>query len=315
MTKPNRNNFCGGAFADWLEVNLIAKCNAACPWCIERDGYHPKNVAPVDTLIKRMLDTGKKNIILLGGEPTLHQSIGNIISALYQKDRCVYVTTNGILLTPDFVEKNLLLLTGINISIHDYDLLSHNEMCKSRLSEPVLVAAISTFNDTTMIRLNCNLIRGHIDSRRKIDAYIEFAKRIGANGVRFAELKDDVDNWVDMTDILGSEYGVNNDPFGLGCVTDVKINGMPVNLRQMCGLQTPLRKQPTNPEQVTKQVLYYDGQIYDGWRKKMTTEEILKRVKSGEITIPEALETLGKSGSEPVEGESESSSSGGGCCY
>lgn len=42
---------------------------------------------------------------------------------------------------------------------------------------------------------------------------------------------------------------------------------MPINFRQMCGLQTIKREKPNNPKNpFIKQVLYYDGNIYNGWQ-------------------------------------------------
>ena len=36
---PNKLNFCGGNFQDWLEVMLTPACNGKCSWCIEKNGY------------------------------------------------------------------------------------------------------------------------------------------------------------------------------------------------------------------------------------------------------------------------------------
>ena len=88
----------------------------------------------------------------------------------------------------------------------------------------------------------------------------------------------------------------------MGCNSDVKINGMPVNFRQMCGLQTIKRKKPINPEQVRKQVLYYDGKIYNGWQTEIKETvvkdkeiiKLLQDVKNGKIDIAEASLIIGK---------------------
>jgi len=289
--KPNENNFCGGNFQDWLEVMLYDKCNGKCSWCVEKDGYRPNHFLPIDKLIEKIIETKKQNVILLGGEPTLHPGIGRIIKTLTRSDINVYVTTNGSLLSPKFVTENLTSLKGINISIHDFILKENYKITGIDLDLCKLQSSISLLHLTdTTVRLNCNLIRNHIDSYRNIIAYTNFAKDIKADGVRFAELKNDKENWVNMMDIFDGEFGVNNEPFGLGCVRDVTINDIPVNLRQMCGLQTHMRKTPCNPEQINKQVMYYDGNIYDGWQKKETVsskevKKIVSRLKN-EKPIP-----------------------------
>lgn len=314
--KPHPNNFCGGNFSGWLEVMLWDKCNGKCEWCVEKDGYHPDKHIPCEELAYKIIHTQKNSIILLGGEPTLYPQLKQLICLLATADKSVFVTTNGSRLTTAFVKDLLLPLSGINISIHNFDLQKSCDITGILHNKENLRDALSLF-ENTRIRLNCNLIRGHIDSLSMVHKYIAFAKDIGANGIRFAELKGDSQKWVDMHEIFGNEYGVNNDPFGLGCIRDVVINEMPVNLRQMCGLQTEMRKKPVQPEQIGKQVMYYDGQIYYGWQKRgleMTKEErkkILEAVKSGEMTIEEAEKKLKKD--RKVKKIYESS--GGSCGY
>ena len=138
-------------------------------------------------------------------------------------------------------------------------------------------------------------IVGSVDSEKRIRDYIQFAKDLGADEVRFAELKRDNDRFVDLAKTLGYKYGLNDDPFTLGCHKSAIIDGMPVNFRQMCGLQTPLRPRPVNPRQEKKQVLYYDGKIYDGWQTKENhrmdkkeIESLMERVSTGQISPEEA---------------------------
>lgn len=66
----------------------------------------------------------------------------------------------------------------------------------------------------------------------------------------------------------------------------------------MCGLQTIHRPLPINPKQYAKQVLYYDGKIYDGWQSPMfpmseaAIDEILQGVAEGKISTEEAKRLL-----------------------
>ena len=274
---------------------LTSKCNGKCPWCIEKHGYHPKYKASVETILSRILETGKDNIIMLGGEPTLYPKLRFLIDALSNTGKNVYITTNGSMLSVKFIENVLRGIRGVNISIHDYDLWKNAVITGIRLREDFLKPAIRKLSlSSAIVRFNCNIIKGYIDNEQEILKYLAFAKDMGANSIRFAELKNDDDNFVDLFKIFGDRYGVNNMPFGLGCNTDVVINGMPVNFRQMCGLQTPYRVTPNNPEQVHKQVLYYDGNIYDGWQTQESImnkeiKQLFKDVQDGKITAEEAI--------------------------
>ena len=71
---------------------------------------------------------------------------------------------------------------------------------------------------------------------------------------------------MDLSKVLKGKYGLNENPFKFGCNQDAVIDDMPVNFKQMCGLQTPQRVLPENPVLHKKEVLYYDGKIYEGWQ-------------------------------------------------
>jgi len=313
---PNKKNACGGAFTDWLEVNLIDRCNAACSWCVEQYGYHPTTHIGCEELSTIIVSSEYKNIILLGGEPTLYKDIGNLIVALNEAGKNVYITTNGRKLTPDFVNENLNGLTGVNISLHHYDMNKNQNITRLVIKIKDIIESIKMLHRFgTTVRLNCNCIKKYIDSRKEIMNYIKFAQSIGADKIRFAELKNDFEGFVNLGKILNYEYGLNDNPFICGCNNDVVIDGMPVNFRQMCGLQTPLRITPIDPQQIKHKVLYYDGKFYDGWQlnkkeSKMDSKKlkkILELVAKGELTPEEALNII-----EPELDEHES---GGGCVY
>ena len=298
---PNPKNSCAGNFSDWLEVHLIDKCNAHCAWCVEKDGYHPKRSVSWRRIANQIIGHDATNVILLGGEPTLYKDLKPLIRALNDVNKKVWITTNGSMLTPEFIENNL---EGINISIHHYDL---------KLNEKITGVSLENLSIGKLknVRFNCNCISGAIDSVTKILNYIEFAKQSGADKVRFAELKNDTHKFVDLSKLF--EY-LNDDPFIEGCSHDVKINGFDVNFRQMCGLQTPLRPKPVNPQQIIKKVLYYDGLFYDGWQKETKMEDkelikILEDVASGKKSVAEAALLIDRK-NQPTVIEST-----GGCQY
>jgi len=267
---PNKNNFCGGNFQDWLEVNLTDKCNGKCSWCIEKNGYHPDFHAHWSVIVKQALESKKTNIILLGGEPTLHKDLKQIIHALFMENRRVWITTNGGTLSREFISENFEGngITGINISIHDSDLKQNEKITGVKIKD--IADIVNIVNALHLIganvRFNCNCISGHVDSIETMERYIEFAKRAGADKIRFSELKQDDGGFVDLAKVLNHKYGLNDNPFIHGCNSDAVVNGMPVNFRQMCGLQTSRRTKPENPVQHAKKVLYYDGKFYDGWQ-------------------------------------------------
>lgn len=295
--KPNKRNFCGGAFPDWLEVNLTDKCNGNCSWCIEKNGYHPDYHAPWQDIANAALNHGALNIILLGGEPTMYGHIEPLIECLSNEGRHVWITTNGCLLSKKYVQENLRRIYGVNISIHDYNLAVNAAITGIIIKRGKLSSAIKALHEIAgaNVRLNCNCIQESIDCASEIINYVKFARSVGANKVRFAELKIYDEGFVDLAKILNYKYGLNDNPFLEGCNSDCVIDGMPVNFRQMCGLQTTRRIKPEDPEQIVKKVLYYDGKIYDGWQTKgdsMNLRRVLELVEKNEISVDVALELI-----------------------
>jgi hypothetical protein len=296
---PHPDNFCGGNFQDWLEVFLTEKCNGKCSWCIEKNGYHPPYRIDYPELIMTIIETGAKNVILLGGEPTLydHTALRCIISVLKLRGINVYITTNGSKLNPHLVISTLYDIKGVNISIHHYDLKTNREITGISLDEDILRDSIKELHRVgASVRLNCNCIYKYIDNFSGCNEYLLFANRIGADSVRFAELKLDNDNFINLASIFSYEYGLSDDPFIHGCNKNAVIYGMPVNFRQMCGLQTPMRRRPINPKQYSKKVLYYDGRIYDGWQTTSSAnrrlEHILDDIRNKTISIDEAANDI-----------------------
>jgi len=318
--KPHSKNACGGNFKDWMEVNLLQKCNAHCAWCVERDGWHPKEHADWKTIARQAVKSGNKNIILLGGEPTLYPYLKEVIEYLEAWNKNVWITTNGSMLNTEFIKQELRGITGINISLHSTYMFKNQDITGIMITG--LEKSIKALHDIgASVRLNCNCIKGYVDSEEEIEHYVDFAKEVGADKIRFAELKQDDGKFVDLTKILNYKYGTNDDPFINGCNNDVVINGMPVNFRQMCGLQTGMRPLPENPEQETSKVLYYDGKMYDGWQiikqgepmDSKNLESLLQNVASG-VVKPEVAHAM-IDGAHKKEVRSAVNESGDGCVY
>ena len=295
---PNKKNFCGGAFQDWLEVYLTGRCNGKCKWCIDSDGFRPKEKASIEKMVKAVCLTGRKNIVLLGGEPTLYKDLENFVVLLRERGKNVYLTSNGHILNDFNYFEKVKHLTGINFSIHHYDMDKNKNITGIGIKEkyiPSYVGSLHLYG--VSVRLNCNIIKGYIDSYDEVMKYIDFAKSNGIDSVRFAELKNNEDEFVSLTDIFGEKYGLNEDPFVHGCHCETEEFGIRVSFRQMCGIQNSLRPVPKNPKLKEKQVLYYDGNIYRGWQSKikedtmsseMTVKRIMGEFKDGKISADEA---------------------------
>lgn len=313
--KPHHNNACSGKYHDWLEVMLLPECNGSCSWCIEKGGWHPSTRADWRTIVRSVVESGKQHVMLLGGEPTLYPDIRSIVGGLADVGKSVYLTTNGSMLSGQFVVDNLPGLRGINVSIHSPHLGHNRRITGIDLRMEQLREAVAVLHcGGTSVRLNCNCIRGCVDSWWKCVRYIEkLALPLGADSVRFAELKVETGDFVNLTDIFRYKVGVTDDPYSRGCSIDSDICGFPINLRLMCGLQTPHRPKPQCPEQTLHGVLYYDGNIYDSWQRRPEMKKdqawlkrLLDAVSTGTVTAKYAMTEITTRSNELVNADERS---------
>ncbi len=94
--------------------HLLTGCNLACKHCYINKEQHGTNMLPLET-VKRWLelfrpstdtsDHGSSNLILLGGEPTLHPDLAEIIRFAKSSGFAVTVDSNGFLFH-DLLEKS-----------------------------------------------------------------------------------------------------------------------------------------------------------------------------------------------------------------
>ena len=97
----------------------IRRCNLACGYCNEYDGYS----APVPTgdvlhRIDRLAALGTGIVTLSGGEPLLHPDLDDIIRHIRRRGAIATLITNGYLLTLDRIQRlNRAGLDHLQISI------------------------------------------------------------------------------------------------------------------------------------------------------------------------------------------------------
>lgn len=81
----------------WLTVNRA--CNMRCPWCYASTTEYDKDATMPLTLAKQLIDLfgdlGAKNIIILGGEPTIYPHLTKVIKYAIARGIKPVIVTNG----------------------------------------------------------------------------------------------------------------------------------------------------------------------------------------------------------------------------
>lgn len=167
-----------GMVSDNAYLSIVAtnKCQCNCAYCInsETDRTLSLPVGKAITNIQKLVAWyGVKEAILLGGEPLLHPNIIELVKRLRNETglQMIRLTTNGIKLkgNKEFIKQLFDKdkgLQGINISCHNEDFMSYEELC-------VICNYIKEVNPNIKIRINSNIWKGNLDTLDKIRYHID----------------------------------------------------------------------------------------------------------------------------------------------
>lgn len=151
----------------WL--SLTYDCNNRCEWCYSASNFsnNRKKVldsAQEDSVIKLINSLGVRNLILIGGEPTVHPRLLDIIRKFDDSNLKVGMVTNGRRLSSKFYVKNLkdsglksvtISIEGHNAELHEKTTNVYGSFSQAiRGIENSVDAGIRTASNTNISRLN-----------------------------------------------------------------------------------------------------------------------------------------------------------------
>lgn len=172
-----------------LYVDISSACNASCPFCIaptigRMDGPAFFNGAQFALdFTERVCGT----VQVVGGEPMISPRLPRLLGEIGRRDYSrVVVNTNGSFISNEVASMlGAARVTHLNVSRHHYDEQHNQDVMKLRppLSNGTLIANLSPILASGInLRMQCNLIKGHIDSVEKMLAYLDWC--VGAVGCR-----------------------------------------------------------------------------------------------------------------------------------
>jgi len=161
-----------------LDIVLTDKCNSNCKFCIA-DLIHNKLDCDLEVLKRKIffaiVKMNVKEVLLLGGEPTVSKNLLPIIKFLktQELDKIV-VTSNGIRLANDLKFREELLSSGIthlNLSVMALDAVSQREISGAKQG--------INYNDLgniyklakkygVQVRISANVFKGNLDGASKM---------------------------------------------------------------------------------------------------------------------------------------------------
>lgn len=264
IKKCNPNNSCVDCKNNGINIKITNSCNCDCDFCIEKGGLVTEE-KPVDTLIAATNILDFESVLVLGGEPLMYPHLEEYLKGI--KDKRIYLTTNGTLLDEGIAEMLSKYLTGINISIHHFQQKVNQQVYKNDDYTFInIMEAINVFRKNDVpVRINTNLVKGIMDTKERVQNMIIFAQFIGANSVRFAELQNCEDLWVDSSELFDN---LPEDPYTEGCeIVVYEECDFKATVKMTCGFVNSLKERPNDPtrKQTIRKVIYPNGEVLDGW--------------------------------------------------
>lgn len=189
--------------SDYMSVVLTHECNRSCAFCI--DSYRGRNeyisMENVDKAIQVGLENNIKDILLIGGEPTLHPDVVEIARKFKKSGFRVIMTTNYDY--PSVVKELDGIVDCFNISYYNQKELPRQE------------------DFVSDITIHALIYKRRLDSKEKIDEFIDKYESYGhlkfstlSPGNEFSE-RNQVGDFLDLmqlkevvlfNEILGNLY-------------------------------------------------------------------------------------------------------------
>ena len=177
-----------------LYIHINKMCNARCKFCNIYKTCSPRvsfDLQKLSVVLQELITKNKLGrIAITGGETFLYvHLLDNVLATIYENvnNPVVTINTNASMLYKIYELKNIEVLSEIRISRHHYLDEENNSIfginCAT-LSE--LSTAVTKYGN--LIKLNCNLIKGHIDSVEEISKYLDTVSSIGISEVGFVGL-------------------------------------------------------------------------------------------------------------------------------
>lgn len=279
-------NSCDGIY-DSLDVRFTKACDNCCAFCIEREGLESLGSTNVDKMIQATIDSGIRNVLILGGEPFLQpKKLLEYVKGIRPSVDRIYITTslpNTFLSHRLEVSEIIQLIDGLNCSIQSTYWKENNDILHASSTHNrihILRNLNVTYGDK--IRTCLNLVKGGIDNRKKLVNALRYLIGAGSKSIKINEMQHQPDLYVSFEDMMNTSLP---SPYAHGCQTPVTIpevnvnNGVKILLKRSCFCVESSRKATISDvfKSVLRlfrksknrfRVLYEDGTITNQWKQQ-----------------------------------------------
>lgn len=200
----------------YAKFKLIDRCNARCPKCnhwrrrgeFPRDRALPLTEPELQRFADQAIEMGTSAAGFSGGEPTLHESLVDLVARLERNGVRTTVTTNALSLTSDLahrllsagLSKMIVSVDGGTDAVHDASVGVPGALRRVREAIAAMSAAGLTLRRVTRLAFNTVVTRRNLDSIVEI---VDLASVLGVAVVSLIEV--DEAHLVDKLGLEGEE--------------------------------------------------------------------------------------------------------------
>jgi radical SAM protein with 4Fe4S-binding SPASM domain len=183
-------------FEDLQHMNLIVTnaCNLSCSYCYEQHNkdygrFTNESLKQLYNFLVACNPNSGKLFQFFGGEPLIHKQLILDFIAKYRdelqansKTTAVSIITNGILLTPEFINEyfaNDFVCMSVSLDTDDAE-IDHREIGQARIDKIInMIGLIPSYHkDNHMVSVRCTI------AMENAPRLVEFAKRLYDKGLR-----------------------------------------------------------------------------------------------------------------------------------
>lgn len=288
-----RLNSCDSIYDNSLDVRFTRICDNACPFCIERNGIRGMNT-DVERLISSTIQSGKGEILILGGEPfILIEELCEYVRGIRPHVDKIYITTS----LPLTIVKNYKIfedimgnVDGLNVSLQHYDdslnNLAMNSAKPHQRIDGLLKQICENEDFARKVRVSINLVKGLIDTSKKLSTFLNVMCELGVQHVKINELQHEKKLYISFEDIFQRELKLSKihlkSPYSHGCQQIIQLKGyenLKITLKRACfcvnynlyatltDMFKAFQKKIIHLKQ-TQTVLYENGKVESGWLQR-----------------------------------------------
>ncbi len=166
-----------------LMLEPLFQCNLACAGCgkIDYPDEILKKRVSVDQAIRAVEECGAPVVSIPGGEPLIHKEMPQIVKALVERKKYVYLCTNALLLEKklDDYEPSPYLTLSIHL---DGNRERHDEsVCREGVYDKVIQAIETALKRGFRISINCTLFNN--EDPKEVADFFDTVQSLGVEGI------------------------------------------------------------------------------------------------------------------------------------